>query len=269
MIWDPVAKVGRPGNSDITTPPVRSRQETETERHIRNTIEYVKRKLGTDVSSVFGGKTIQEAQKQIVEQINANNNQVVAFTVGNQLLISNKSAYFEGPVYIYDINGQPVTDISAMVDNNGKYNFTISTTVEGKQVQFDVTYDGVNKEMEMIQPMEAQPTATISVTPENFVEYMDAGRRILEPLFDIDLPLSDVFATTTYEEFMQAISKDNWIYAGVEYRISPLEALLPTADPLQAQVINDIIAIERSNDPDKQDVTEEKASCPQTIKIKF
>lgn len=53
--------------------------------------------------------------------------------------------------------------------------------------------------------MEAQPTAAISVTPENFVEYIDAGRRILEPLFDIDLPLSDVFATTTYEEFLDAL----------------------------------------------------------------
>ena len=267
MIWDPVAKVGRPGNSDITTPPVRSRQETETERHIRNTIEYVKRKLGADVSSVFEGKTIQEAQKQIVEQINANNNQVVAFTIGNQLLISNKSTYFDGPVYIYDTNGQPITDISAMVDNNGKYNFTISTTLEGKQVQFGVTYDGVNKEMEMIQPMEAQPTATISVTPENFVEYMDAGRRILEPLFDNDFFLADVFATTTYEEFLDALQ--NMIYVGEELRIAPLEALLPTADPLQTQIINDIIAIERSNNPDKQDVTEENASCPPTIKIKY
>lgn len=267
MRWDPVARVGRPGNSDITAPPVRSRQETETERHIRNTIEYVKRKLGTDVSSVFEGKTIQEAQKQIVEQINANNNQVVAFTIGNQLLISNKSAYFEGPVYIYDANGQPVTDISAMVDNNGKYNFTISTTLEGKQVQFDATYDGVNKEIEMIQPMEAQPTAAISVTPENFVEYIDAGRRILEPLFDIDLPLSDVFATTTYEEFLDALQ--NMIYVGEEFRIAPLEALLPTADSLQKQIINDIIDVERSNDPNKQDPTEQDANCPQPIKIKF
>lgn len=267
MRWDPVARVGRPGNSDITTPPVRSRQETETERHIRNTIEHVKRKLGTDVSSVFEGKTIQEAQKQIVEQINANNNQVVAFTIGNQLLISNKSTYFDGPVYIYDTNGQPVTDISAMVDNNGKYNFTISTTVEGKQVQFDVTYDKVNNEMEMIQPMEAQPTATISVTPENFAEYIDAGRRILEPLFDNDYILADVFNTTTYEEFLEALQ--NMIYVGEELRIAPLEALLPIADPLQTQIINDIIAVERSNNPGKQDVTEENASCPPTIKIKF
>ena len=267
MIWDPVARVGRPGNSDITTPPVRSRQETETERLTRNTIEYVKRKLGTDVSSVFEGKTVQEAQKQIVEQINANNNQVVAFTIGNQLLISNKSAYFEGPVYIYDANGQPVTDISAMVDNNGKYNFTISTILEGKQVQFDATYDGVNKEIEMIQPMEAQPTATISVTPENFVAYMDAGRRILEPVFDTDTLLAEVFNATTYEEFIDALQ--NMIYLGENLRIGPLEALLPMADPTQAQVINDIIAVERSNNPDKQDVTEENASCPPTIKIKF
>lgn len=267
MVWDPVARVGRPGNSDITTPPVRSRQETETERHIRNTVEYIKRKLGTDVSSVFEGKTIQEAQKQIVEQINANNNQVVAFTIGNQLLISNKSAYFDGPVYIYDTNGQPITDISAMVDNNGKYNFTISTTMEGKQVQLDATYDGVNKEMEMIQPMEAQPTATISVIPENFVQYMDAGRRILEPLFDNDFFLADVFATTTYEEFLDALQ--NMIYVGEELRIAPLEALLPTADPLQTQIINDIIAVERSNDPNKQDPTEQDANCPQPIKIKF
>ena len=267
MTWDPVARVGRPGNSDITTPPVRSRRETETERLTRNTIEYVKRKLGTDVSSVFEGKTVQEAQKQIVEQINANNNQVVAFTIGNQLLISNKSAYFEGPVYIYEEKGHPLTNISSIVDNNGKYNFTISTTLEGKQVQFDATYDGVNKEIEMIQPMEAQPTATISVTPENFVAYMDAGRRILEPVFDTDILLAEVFNATTYEEFIDALQ--NMIYLGEDLRIGPLEALLPMADPTQAQVINDIIAVERSNDPDKQDVTEENASCPPTIKIKF
>lgn len=267
MVWDSAARVGRPGNSDITTPPVRSRQETETERLTRNTIEYVKRKLGIDVSSAFEGKTVQEAQKQIVEQINAGNNQAIAFTIGNELLISNKSAYFEGPVYIYDQNGQPVTDISAMVDNNGKYDFTISTTIDGKQVQLSATYDGVNKEMEMIQPMEAQPQATISVTPENFTAYMDAGRRILEPLFDNDYFLADVFATTTYEEFIEALQ--NMIYVGDEFRIHPLEALLSTADALQAQVINDIIAVERSNDPDKQDVTEENASCPPTIKIKF
>ncbi len=267
MVWDSAARVGRPGNSDITAPPVRSRQETETERHIRNVTEYVRRKLGIDVSSTFEGRTVQEAQKQIVEQINANNNQVVAFTIGNDLLISNKSTYFEGPIYIYDANGQPVTDISAMVDNNGKYNFTISTAVDGKPVQFNATYDGVNKEIEMIQPMEAQPTVTVSVTPEGFAEYMEAGRRILEPIFDMDYLLSDVFAATTYEEFMDALQ--NMIYLGEELRIGPLEALLPMAEPLQAQVINDIIAVERSNDPDKQDVTEENASCPPTIKIKF
>lgn len=266
MRWDPVARVGRPGNSDITAPPVRSRQETETERHIRNTIEYVKRKLGTDVSSVFEGKTIQEAQKQIVEQINANNNQVAAFTIGNQLLISNKSADIEGPVYIYDSNSQPVTDISTMVDNNGKYNFTVSTTIEGKQVQLSATYDGVNKEIEMLRPVETQPTSTISVTPENFGEYIESGRRILEPIFDNDLLLSDVFATTTYEEFMNALQ--NMIYLG-DLRIGPLETLLPTADPLQKQIINDIIDVERSNDPNKQDPTEQDANCPQPIKIKF
>lgn len=51
----------------------------------------------------------------------------MAFTIGNELLISNKSQYFEGPVYIYDRNGQPITDISSLADNNGKYNFTVST----------------------------------------------------------------------------------------------------------------------------------------------
>lgn len=266
MVWDKNAKIGRPGNSDITTSPVRNRQETEAERLTRNTIEYVKRKLGIDITSAFEGKTIQDAQKQIVEQINSENNQAMAFTIGNELLISNKSQYFEGPVYIYDRNGQPITDISSLADNNGKYNFTVSTIMQGKQVQLDCTYDGVNKEIEMIQPVEAQPNATISVTPETFTAYMEAGRRILEPIFDNDFFLADVFNTTTYEEFVAALQ--NMVYLG-DMRIGPLEALLPTADPLQAQIINDIIAIERSNDPFKEDVTEDGASCPPIIKIKF
>lgn len=95
---------------------------------------------------------------------------------------------------------------------------------------------------------------------------MEAGRRILEPIFDNDFFLADVFNTTTYEEFVAALQ--NMVYLG-DMRIGPLEALLPTADPLQAQIINDIIAIERSNDPFKEDVTEDGASCPPIIKIKF
>lgn len=79
--------------------------------------------------------------------------------------------------------------------------------------------------------MEAQPTATISVTPENFVEYMDAGRRILEPLFDDDILLSGIFEATTYEEFMLALSEDNFVCLGEE-RIPKLEALLSQADPV-------------------------------------
>ncbi len=265
VVWE--NGVGLPGNSDLTAPPVQSQRESAEERLTKNTIEYVKRKLGIDVSSVFEGKTIQEAQKQIAEQINAGNNQAMAFIIGNDLLISNKSAYIEGPVYVYDNNGQPITDISALADNNGKYNFTVSTTMRGKQISLTATYDKTTKEIELLTPMEAQPTATISVTPENFAEYMDAGRRILEPLFDMDFFLADVFATTTYEEFVNALQ--NMVYVGEELRINPLEALLENADALQTQIINDIIAVERSNDPDKQDVTEQNASCPSTIKIKF
>ena len=259
MRWDKYAGVGYPGNSNL------SKRETETDKLAKNTIEYVKRKLGIDVTSIFNGKSVEQAQKQIVQQINSENNKMVAFTIGNQLLISNKSDYIDGPVYIYDANKQPITDISALADNNGRYNFTISTTLDGKQVQFNATYNGA--ELEIILPVEQAPQFTVSVTPETFNTYIDEARKLLESVFENDFLLYDVFNTTTYEEFLNALQ--NMIYVGEEFRIAPLKALLPTANPLQTQIINDIITVEKSHDPDKQDVTEENVSCPPIIKIKF
>lgn len=263
VVWN--QGIGSPGNSDITAKPVRSKQETETERLKRNTLDYIRKRVpGIDLS-IYDRVSLQEANKNIVEQINASGSQIVAFTIGNQIAISYVSDRIQGPIYIYDNNDEPITDISELSDNNGKYTLTLSALVDGKQAKVTATYDAVKKEIEIIPPMEVQPTATISVTSENFSNYIEVGRRLLEPIFDMDILLADVFNAQSYEEFMTGLQ--NMIYLG-DMRIQPLEQLLEKADTLQAQIINDIIAIERSNDPSKQDVLED-TNCPLPIKIKF
>lgn len=257
------------GNSNLAEPPVRNRQETESERLTRNTIEYVRRKLGIDVSSIFQGKSIQEAHKQIVEQINSTDNQVVAFTIGNELLISEKSSILGGTLFMYDSNGQPITDITALAGNTGKYVFTVVHNLDGRSVEATVEYNSVTKEMSLMDPVESSEIPqTISVTPENFTAYVESGRTILEDVFLYDMELENAFAQTTYEGFMQALNE--MIYLEGDLRVDYLNELLPQADDMQKQIINDLIAIERSHDPNKQDPTQQDGeSCPIVIKIKF
>lgn len=253
-------RIGLPGNSNLN--PTWSKQEIENERIINNTINTVKNKLNIDVSSIFQGKTIQEAQSQIIQQINSENNQVVAFTIGNELFISNKSLDIEGPVYIYDANNEPITDISATVDNNGNYNFVISTIINSKQIKSNCTYN--NRELEIELPIEEAPSLVLSVTPENFSTYVETGRRLLESMFEYEPDLEAVFGANTYEEFINILY--NMDYAD---RISDYEDLLnDQSSDLQKQIVQDLINIENYIDPFKQTI-DKKNTCPTSIKIKF
>ena len=52
-------------------------------------------------------------------------------------------------------------------------------------------------------------------------------------------------------------------------RIDDLNNLLEDATPEQKQVINDLIELEKSHDPYKQDINDNNQICPPNFKILF
>lgn len=257
--------IGYPGNSDLTASPVVSPQMTQDQIARKNTIDYVKNKLNIDVTSIFEGRPIQEANKLVVEKINSENHNAVAFTIGNDLLISNVYDILGGPIYLYDSNQQPITDISQQSDNNGKYIFTLAHTVDGREVTAQVEYDSSTKELSLMDPVEtAETPQAVHVTAENFGAYVESGVRILEQIFPLDPFMEDIFKADSPEAMIEAMQNKIWM--GEEI-IKSLEELLPQADELQTQIINDLIANERAIDPTKED--EVNQICPPVIKIKF
>lgn len=92
---------------------------------------------------------------------------------------------------------------------------------------------------------------------------MENARIALEDMFSWDIDYSDIFKSTTYEEFIEAMNNADNIG---EDRISDLTNALDNEEitPEQKSIIEELITFEKARDnAEKQD------SCPISIKIKF
>lgn len=239
------------------------------QRAINNTLKYLQQKTGRDFSEFYQDGNIQEGNARVVDTLLSDDNGLIAFTIGNSIKVSNRSDYLKGVVVIQDSSGNSSTSLDAIgtTDNNGNYQFTL-TTLNGAEMQvYNATYDSKNDTLIITPEVETKNSnITLSVTPENVTDYLNEGREILESIFDFDPTLSDAFQKTTYEEFIQALNDLEYIG---DMRIDDLQSLLEDATPEQKQIINDLIELERSHDPDKQDVNDEGQVCPPNFKILF
>ena len=239
------------------------------QRAINNTLKYLQQKTGRDFSEFYQDGNIQEGNARVVDTLLSDDNGLIAFTIGNSIKVSNRSDYLKGVGVIQDSSGNSSTSLDAIgtIDNNGNYQFTL-TTLNGAEMQvYNATYDSKNDTLIITPEVETKDSnITLSVTPENITDYLNEGREILESIFDFDPTLSDVFQKTTYEEFIQALNDLEYIG---DMRIDDLQSLLEDATPEQKQIINDLIELERSHDPDKQDVNDEGQVCPPNFKILF
>lgn len=239
------------------------------QRAINNTLKYLQQKTGRDLSEFYQNGNIQEGNAKVVDALLSDDNGLIAFTIGNSIKVSNRSDYLKGVVVIRDSSGNSSTSLDAIgtTDNNGNYQFTL-TTLNGAEMQvYNATYDSKNDTLIITPEVETKDSnITLSVTPENITDYLNEGREILESIFDFDPTLSDAFQKTTYEEFIQALNDLEYIG---DMRIDDLQSLLEDATPEQKQIINDLIELERSHDPDKQDVNDEGQVCPPNFKILF
>ena len=92
---------------------------------------------------------------------------------------------------------------------------------------------------------------------------MENARIALEDMFSWDIDYSDIFKSTTYEEFIEAMNNADNIG---EDRISDLTNALDNEEitPEQKSIIEEVITFEKARDnAEKQD------SCPISVKIKF
>ena len=239
------------------------------QRAINNTLKYLQQKTGRDFSEFYQDGNIQKGNSRVVDTLLTDDNGLIAFTIGNSIKVSNRSDYLKGVVVIQDSSGNYSTSLDAIgtTDNNGNYQFTL-TTFNGAEMQvYNATYDSKNDTLIITPEVETKNSnVTLSITPENVTNYLNEGREILESIFDFDPTLSDAFQKTTYEEFIQALNDLEYIG---DMRIDDLQSLLEDATPEQKQIINDLIELERSHDPDKQDVNDEGQVCPPNFKILF
>ena len=242
------------------------------QRAINNTLKYLQQKTGRDFSEFYQDGDIRSGNLKVVQTLQEEDNEFVAFVVNGQLKVSNKSKYLQGYAFPSDSDGNPCYELEETnnpPDNNGNYTFTLEVDTPGsvQATYYNATYDSKNDTLIITPEVETKySNITLSVTPDNITDYLNDGREILESIFDFDPTLSDAFQKTTYGEFVQALN--DLEYIGDE-RINDLQSLLEDATPEQKQIINDLIELERSHDPDKQDVNDEGQVCPPNFKILF
>lgn len=112
-------------------------------------INYVKDKTGIDITNFYQG-TIQDGNQQVVDYINADVAEHVAFIVNGEIKISNKHEALGQSVVITDLWGNPLTDISTVVDNNGRHNFILSSN----DIRYNATFKDGQLSLESVLDQE-------------------------------------------------------------------------------------------------------------------
>lgn len=242
-----------PGNSRIS--------ENPEQKAVRAIMSFLKYKVGNDFKEIFDtSSTVQEAIGKIVQKINRDypNKVAIGLKDSSKILIADTDQY--NITSLENENGE-ITDVSEMTNNNdGTYTFF----VRADGMLLTANFDYQNWKLSYLQPTSQQsPKPTLSVTEDNFNEYVNLGRQVLEDSFDFDPDLEQVFQKDNYIEFMQAL--DALIYIDGNMRVDYLTELLNSAtDEQTKQLLTDLISMEKYNDPNI-----ESDSCPIEINIKF
>ena len=222
-------------------------------------------KTGKDFSDYYQNTTMQDGNVKVVREILEQDNGLLAFTLNGKIKVSNSyPKILKGTVTLYDTNGEIISSLNQLdtIDNNGNYYFKVSTYGDSIQV-YSAIYNSSTDSITLTQELNTkQSSLTLSVTEDNFEDYINNGREILEDMFFYEDTISEAFSKPTYNEFIQAL--DDIEYIG-ESRIEDLTKLLDKATDEQKKVINDLIELEKSHSLDNQSTE----VCPVSFKILF
>lgn len=254
-----------------------------------NIINYLKHKAGVDFTDLYQQNDINTANLITVNTLNSENNNLVAFIIGDKIKISNRSDYLSGNISILSnnytsdpSNAHESPDLSKHeLDNNGNYNFILQTQLN-EQILYDATYDSTNDILYITPKVENKNSNNeLHVTQENINVYLSEGKTMLEDMFIYEPELKDAFEKTTYDEFIDTLNKLAYVdgrindYEGIETDIIELlnnnQLSSKERDRLnfQLEIIRDLIDLDKSHDPYKQDINDETQICPPTYKISF
>ena len=241
------------------------RQKSKEQLQIENTVKYLMSKTGKDFSDYYQNTTMQDGNVKVVREILEQDNGLLAFTLNGKIKVSNSyPKILKGTVTLYDTNGEIISSLNQLdtIDNNGNYYFKVSTYGDSIQV-YSAIYNSSTDSITLTQELNTkQSSLTLSVTEDNFEDYINNGREILEDMFFYEDTISEAFSKPTYNEFIQAL--DDIEYIG-ESRIEDLTKLLDKATDEQKKVINDLIELEKSHSLDNQSTE----VCPVSFKILF
>lgn len=264
------------GQSDLSKP--HGRQAVNpNDSIIENNVNYVTRKAGTAIGQILSGiyqqgdksdVAVIAANQRIAAQINSEDNGLIALSIGKELKISNRNEALLGRVSIVDSQGNAISDLTNFVNNNGQYSFEIDVVGQnGIPVKYYAQFR--RDELELTpQVVEQQaPKFALTVTPENFVQYLIVAKSIVPILPRSEVPLKRIFENAqTYEELIASMKALTFS----SKRTTRLQTLLEqNLAPEQIALINELIEFENSRDPFKQNQDETNQVCPITITIKF
>lgn len=263
------------GNSNLTNNPIRTREDKENnerQRQIKSIIDHVLSKTNIWLDpKIFEGKTIHEAQIEIANQINSTTGSNIAIILNNKLFITTSKQDIQGTNKIIYNNGQPITDISSLIQINGEV--TIQLSVDGK------LYDGIintlNNTIEIWEPkIQSQNIVpTLSITPDTIVDYTTEAKSLLAQVFKADKKLAAIFNINSYDEFIAALTslpklgpapgnKDITLREFMIQKVTDGKEL----SPLQQQIVQDLIAMEQYK---KQEASNDLTACPVKITLLF
>lgn len=264
------------GQSDLSRPHGRQ-AANPNDSIIENNVNYVTRKAGTAIGQILSGiyqqgdksdVAVIAANQRIAAQINSEDNGLIALSIGKELKISNRNEALIGRVSIVDSQGNAISDLTNSVNNNGQYTFEVDVIGQnGIPVRYYAQFR--KDELELTpQVVEQQaPKTALTVTPQNFAQYLTVAKSIVPILPRSEVPLKRIFENTqTYEELIASMEALTFS----SKRTTRLQALLKqNLAPEQIALINELIEFENSRDPFKQNQDETNQICPITITIKF
>lgn len=227
------------------------RNVSSEEAKIKQLSDYILNKTGIDYKDIYANYPIKEATDLVIRKINEELPGHVAFIVGGELKISNKNEVIKDNVRIFDINNNPITDISSLANNNGEYNFILET--DG--VTYIAEYDG--KELTLTPTQSSKQSGSNTITEENFQDIIKDAKTSLENSLDVYFSTADLLEKTNYAEFVEQLRTD-------EYIKEELVELLDEATSEQEEILNKLLEFKKALDNQK-----ETNECPLSIKIIF
>lgn len=252
------------GLSDINNAP-KSKDEIARE-NIQNTfknkgLNFDNILASAGLTETYKNNPVEDTINKIIDEINQKVPNRIAFTINEELFISDKVNELGEQTFITDSEGNPITNLTPFFDNFGTATFKIR--VNG--VDYLASYN--DRKIRMTPQgefNEGVSQVTLSINEDNFVDYISNGKEALYDWVNEDGQYPDddlwsIFNATSMEEVQEVIDNmskmsDEDLSFLTNYASSPEFNKL---DDIKKKIVNEIIALEQAVQKRNYDETQE------------